>query len=92
MKFGTWHVRSPYRIGSLKTVARGLAKYSLFLAAVQQVRGEIVTVSQQMITHLSPEMGNANRHLGTGTYVHQRIISAVMKVKKVRNDRYHVQY
>jgi hypothetical protein len=31
MRFGIWNVRSLYRIGSLKTVARELGKYTLDL-------------------------------------------------------------
>jgi exonuclease III len=38
MRFGTWNVRSLYRSGSLKTVARELAKYKLDLVGVQEVR------------------------------------------------------
>jgi exonuclease III len=34
MRFGTWNVRSPYRTGSLKAVA----KFNLDLVAVQEVR------------------------------------------------------
>jgi hypothetical protein len=37
-RFRTWNVSSLYREGSLKTVARDLAKYKLDLAAVQRVR------------------------------------------------------
>jgi exonuclease III len=40
MKFGTWNVRSLYRIGSLKTVARELGKCKLDLVGVQEVRWE----------------------------------------------------
>jgi exonuclease III len=38
MRFGTWNVRSPYRSGSFKTVARELGKYKLDLVGVQEVR------------------------------------------------------
>jgi hypothetical protein len=38
MRFGTWNVRSLYRSGSLKTVARVLGKYKLDLVGVQEVR------------------------------------------------------
>jgi hypothetical protein len=31
MKFGTWHVRSLYRAGSLTAVARELARYKVVL-------------------------------------------------------------
>jgi hypothetical protein len=35
MKFGTWHVRSIYRAGSLRVVAREISKYKLDLVGVQ---------------------------------------------------------
>jgi exonuclease III len=38
MRFGTWNVRSLYRSGPLKTVARELGKYKLDLVGVQDVR------------------------------------------------------
>jgi exonuclease III len=38
MRFGTWNVRSLYRLGSLKTVARRLGKNKLDLVGVQEVR------------------------------------------------------
>jgi exonuclease III len=37
MRFGTWNVRSLYRPGSLKTVARELGKYKFDLVGVQEV-------------------------------------------------------
>jgi exonuclease III len=40
MRFGTWNVRSLYRAGSMKTVARELGKYKLDLVGVQEVRWE----------------------------------------------------
>jgi exonuclease III len=39
-RFGTWNVRSLYRAGSLKTVARELGKYKLDLVGVQEVKWE----------------------------------------------------
>jgi exonuclease III len=39
-RFGTWNVRSLYRLGSLKTLARELGKYKLDLVGVQEVRWE----------------------------------------------------
>jgi hypothetical protein len=38
LRFGTWNVRSLYRSGSLKTLARELGKYKLDLVGVQEVR------------------------------------------------------
>jgi hypothetical protein len=49
MRFGTWNVRSLWRVGSLKTLASELAKYHLDLVVVQDVRRYGVEVSQQMI-------------------------------------------
>jgi hypothetical protein len=40
LRFGTWDVRSLYRIGSIKTVARELGKCKLNLVGVQEVRWE----------------------------------------------------
>jgi hypothetical protein len=40
MRNGTWNIRSLYRIGSLKTVARELGKCKLDLVGVQEVRWE----------------------------------------------------
>jgi exonuclease III len=40
MRFGTWNVRSLYRVGSLMTVSRELARYKLDLVGVQEVRWE----------------------------------------------------
>jgi len=36
--FGTWNVRSLYRVGSFTAAARELARYKLDLVGVQEVR------------------------------------------------------
>jgi len=38
MKRGTWNVRSLYRAGSLKAAARELARYTLDVLGVREVR------------------------------------------------------
>jgi hypothetical protein len=38
VRFGTWNVRSLYRAGSLKTVARELAMYKLDLMGEHEIR------------------------------------------------------
>ena len=38
MKIGNWNVRSLYRAGSLKAAARELARYTLDVVGVQEVR------------------------------------------------------
>jgi hypothetical protein len=40
IRFGTWHVRSLYRVGSLMTVSRELSRYRLDFVGVQEVRWE----------------------------------------------------
>jgi exonuclease III len=38
MRFGTWNVRSLYRVGTLMIVSRELSKYKFDLLGVQEVR------------------------------------------------------
>jgi hypothetical protein len=57
MTFGTWNVRSLYRSGSLKTVARELGKYKLDLVGVQEVRSDKGGTERQRIIHSSMEQG-----------------------------------
>jgi hypothetical protein len=40
MRFGTWNVRTLYRVGSPMTVSRELTRYKLDLVGVQEVRWE----------------------------------------------------
>jgi exonuclease III len=53
MRFSTWNVRSLYRRGSLKTVARELGKCKLDLVGVQEVRWEKGGTEGQKIIHFS---------------------------------------
>jgi exonuclease III len=57
IRFGTWNVRSLYRSGSLKTVAREFGKYKLDLLGVQEVRWDKGGTEQQRIIHSSVERG-----------------------------------
>jgi exonuclease III len=77
MRFGTWNMRSLYRSGSLMTVARELARYKLDLVGVQEVRWDkegTVRVGDYTFFY---GKGNESHQLGTGFFVHQRLVSAI---------------
>jgi len=75
MRLGTWNVRSLYGTCSLTAAAaRELARYKLVLVGVQEVRwdkgGTVIVFSME-------KKKNENNQLGTGIFVHHRIVSAV---------------
>jgi hypothetical protein len=68
LEFGTRNVRSQYRSGSLKTVARELPRYKLDLVGLQEVRwdkGDKISVGDYNIFY---GKGNENYQLGTGFF------------------------
>ena len=78
-----WNVRSLYRAVSLTAAARELARYKLGLVRVQGVRWDKEgTVSAGDYSVLYGK-GKENHQLGTGIFVHHRIVSAVKKVEFV---------
>jgi exonuclease III len=66
LRFGTWNVRSLYRSGSLKTIARELGKYKLDLLGVQEVRWDKGCTEQAEDYTFFYGAGNEDSHLGTG--------------------------
>jgi exonuclease III len=83
---GKWNVRSVYRAGSIRAVAKELARYQLDLVGVQEVRwdkGGTVRAGDYIFFYYK---GNGNHQMGTDFFVHKRIAPAVKRVESV-NDR-----
>jgi hypothetical protein len=85
MRLGTWNLRSLYRSGSLITVARELARYKLDLVGVQEFRWDKGGTVRAGDYNFFYGKGNESRQLGTGFFVHQRIVSAIKRVEFVHD-------
>jgi exonuclease III len=90
MRFDTWNIRSLYRIVSLKTVARELGKYKLDLVGVHEVRWEKGGAERAEVYAFFYGQGNGDHQLGTGFYVHKRILSAVRRVEFISDRMSHI--
>jgi len=63
--------------------ARELARYKLDLVGVLEVRWERGGTVRAGDYNFFYRKGNKNHQLGTGFFVHHRIVSAVMRVRSV---------
>jgi hypothetical protein len=79
MRFGTWSVRNLYRAGSQRAVAEEISKYKLDLVGIK-VRWDGGGTEPACGYTFFYGNGSEKHELGTGFFIHKKIISAVKRV------------
>jgi hypothetical protein len=85
MRFGIWNIQSFYGAGFLKTASKELSNYNLDLMGLQEVRQDRSgTEPAEKYTFFYGKL-NETPELGTGIFLHKKIISKVNSIESV-ND------
>jgi hypothetical protein len=79
MRFGKWNDNNLYRVGAMKSVVGELEKYKLDLVGFQEFRWEGEGYQRVDNYIYLYGKGNINYQIRTGFFVHNRIISAVIR-------------
>jgi exonuclease III len=90
MRSATWNVRGLYRAGSFMVAVREMARYKLDLVGVQEVRWDTEDSARADYNFFYGK-DCKNHQLGTGLFVHHRLVLAVKTVDFVSYEC-HVQF
>jgi hypothetical protein len=85
-RFCTWYVKSQYKAGLLMTVWKEISKRKLDLLRIQEIRWKRVDTERVGKYTFFYLKWNDNHELGSGYFIHKKIITEVKRIKFV-SDR-----